>query len=97
MNLDHLPDCGAKRLLDLAVLERLQRDPALDTFRLDDFVDRIELVLVVGQHHQFLFLLPQCELGFRVLKIKPLLDLLRCLIDDVFHFLHIHFRHYIKG
>ena len=80
--------------LHLPVLEGLEGDPALHELRLEDVDDRLQAVVVVGQHLDAV--LVQRDLGFRPLEVVPLADLLDRLVDRVVDLLHVHDRYDVE-
>src|SRR3989304_3531967 len=83
-----LPLHAARGVLLLAVVEGLQRHPALHEFCLEDVEDAAELAVVIGQDG-YLFLLLPLYLALRALEVVSLLHLLYCLVYGVVDFLHI--------
>jgi len=72
----------------------LRGDRALHELRLQDVHDRLQPVVVVGQHLDAV--LVQRDLGLRPLEVVPLADLLDRLVDRVVDLLHVHDRYDVE-
>src|SRR5882724_4607737 len=84
---DLLAERAARRLLHLAVGERLERHPTLVETRLEDVHDRLELH-VVGRHDGEVGLLER-DLALRAFEIVARLDLPPRLVERIRNLLHL--------
>ena len=80
----------ARRRLDLAILQCLQRHAALYQLALQDIVDGLELVVVRRGEHDRLCAF-HLDVGLRVLQVVTRVNLLQRLLDGVGHFLQVDF------
>src|SRR4051812_23623474 len=79
----------AARLLDLARIEVLHRDAALNELRLKHVPERLHLVVVLSGESDFAFGAIQLDGGRRSLEVVALGDLLLRLIDGVVDLLEV--------
>src|SRR5579875_451426 len=79
---------------DLAVLERLYRDAALDGTALNDIDDVLQLELVVGDDDDLFAGL--FDRGLRVFEVEAARDLFACLIERILELLLVDTRDHIE-
>ncbi len=96
LELDLLADALTGGLLDLLVLEVLERDAALDELLREDLDDSGEGVLVGAGELDGLFLF-ELDLRLGVLEVEAGVDLFGGLVDGVFDFLDLYFAYYVEA
>src|ERR1051326_783025 len=94
-DLDVLPHRAARGLLDLAVVERLERDVALDELRLQDVLDAAQLSLVVGDEDDLVG--GELDRALAALEVEALRELLLRLLHGVRDFLHVGLGDNVEG
>src|SRR3990172_5860297 len=91
-----LADRPGQRVLDLAVIQRLQGHAALDELVLEDVDYALELRVVVRHDHQRLVLFLQGHAALAALEIEPLLQFLDGLIQPVLDILDVDLGHHVE-
>src|SRR5512142_1148024 len=93
-DLRSLPDRAERRLLDLSVIEGLERHLPLDEPAFDDVLQAAQLPLVVADQNELV--LAQLDLALASLEIEALRQLLLRLLDGVRDLLHVGLRNDVE-
>src|ERR1017187_1184437 len=94
---DFLPHGLTRRSDDLAILQALERNRALDQLGLENFHHGLQLVFILAMQQDLGVLFLELDGGAGVLEVEALLDLFQRLLHGVMDLGHFDFGNYVKA